>query len=61
MTEKFIKRHCEKCDYCLFVRRDETKEWEPDQCGEINEDGDVFVYGELERMTVQQCRKGFKK
>lgn len=61
MTQNFIKRHCEQCELCLFTRRDYTRDWEPDKCGKITKDGDGIVYGNLETMTVEQCRKGYKK
>lgn len=55
MTEKFIARHCEDCEYHL-----RNEGWVPDMCGEIDEGGGRS-FGELEKMTVEQCRKGYKK
>lgn len=58
MTEKFIKRHCEKCEFRLWSP---GSTWLPEQCGKITKDGDGIVYGTLEKMNISECRKGYKK
>lgn len=57
MTEKFIKRHCEGCEFRLWSEIGRI----PDQCGEIDKDGNGIVYGTLESMQPVECRKGYKK
>ena len=56
MTEKFIKRHCHNCEYWIHT----LGGWGLEFCGEIDDEGCRTV-GELLRMDVSECRKGFKK
>ena len=58
MTEKFIARHCIDCEFRIHSRFESYPF--PDTCGEIDDEGCRTV-GELEKMTVAQCRKGYKK
>lgn len=61
MTEKFIKRHCENCEFLIrHYSGFGGGPIIPDMCGEID-DGGGRSFGELETMTIEQCRKGYKK
>lgn len=59
MTEKFIKRHCEECEFCIWVEGAHST-MEMGYCGEIDE-GCGRKFGDFEDMTPKDCRKGWKK
>ena len=59
MTEKFIKRHCEDCEFCIY-HTDKNGALTPLYCGEIDEGGGR-KFGDFEDMTPKDCRKGWKK
>lgn len=59
MTEKFIKRHCEDCEFCIY-HTDKNGALTPLYCGEIDEGGGL-KFGDFEDMTPKDCRKGYKK
>ena len=53
MTEKFIKRHCENCEFRI---------WDPTDgkmlgCGEIDDEGGRYTVIE----HLKYCKKGWKK
>lgn len=56
MTEKFIKRHCEKCEFRIWDHTDGKTLG----CGEIDDEGGRY-YEPLEEMHLDFCRKGYKK
>ncbi len=58
MTEKFIKRHCKDCEYCIFEI--DRGNHVPIGCGEIDDEGGRY-YEPLEEMPLDFCRKGYKK
>ena len=56
MTEKFIKRHCEECEFAIREGWDRLN-MELCRCGEITEEGEIS--DDIHKLT--HCRKGWKK
>lgn len=58
MTEKFIERHCKKCEFCIY-EIDRGKK-HPIGCGEIDDEGGCY-HEPLQEMPLGYCKKGYKK
>lgn len=58
MTDKFIERHCKKCEFCIYeIYRGVNI---PIGCGEIDDEGGRY-YEPLQEMPLKYCKKGYKK
>lgn len=58
MTEKFINRHCLKCEFCIYEIERGGKY--PIGCGDIDDGGGRY-YEPIQEMPIILCKKGYKK